>query len=112
MTDHDVKDLSLAETGKLKIEWAEQSMPVLRQVRERGRHVVLGRERIRGAERDLRSASLERQHEVRGLRRDVETRGDAPAFERLFLFEPGAHLAKDGHFTPVPARSATMLRVE
>jgi len=35
MTDHDVKDLSLAETGKLKIEWAEQSMPVLRQVRER-----------------------------------------------------------------------------
>src|SRR5258707_10073374 len=35
MTDHDVKDLSLAEIGKLKIEWAEQSMPVLRQVRER-----------------------------------------------------------------------------
>ncbi|HET7875087.1 MAG TPA: adenosylhomocysteinase [Methylomirabilota bacterium] len=35
MTDHDVKDLSLAAAGKLKIEWAEQSMPVLRQVRER-----------------------------------------------------------------------------
>ena len=35
MTDHDVKDLSLADAGKLKIEWAEQSMPVLRQVRER-----------------------------------------------------------------------------
>ena len=35
MTDHDVKDLSLADSGKLKIEWAEQSMPVLRQVRER-----------------------------------------------------------------------------
>jgi adenosylhomocysteinase len=35
MTDHDVKDLSLAPAGKLKIEWAEQSMPVLRQVRER-----------------------------------------------------------------------------
>src|SRR5262250_708450 len=35
MTDHDVKDLSLAQAGKLKIEWAEQSMPVLRQVRER-----------------------------------------------------------------------------
>ncbi len=35
MTDHDVKDLSLAPTGKLKIEWAEQFMPVLRQVRER-----------------------------------------------------------------------------
>jgi adenosylhomocysteinase len=30
-----VKDLALAPGGKLKIEWAEQSMPVLRQVRER-----------------------------------------------------------------------------
>ena len=32
---HDVKDLSLAAKGKLRIEWAEQDMPVLRQVRER-----------------------------------------------------------------------------
>jgi adenosylhomocysteinase len=35
MVEHDVKDLSLAASGKLKIEWAELSMPVLRQVRER-----------------------------------------------------------------------------
>ena len=35
MVDHDVKDLSQAEAGRLRIEWAEQSMPVLRQVRER-----------------------------------------------------------------------------
>ncbi len=35
MTEHDVRDLSLATAGRLKIEWAEQSMPVLRQVRER-----------------------------------------------------------------------------
>ena len=35
MTDHDVKDLSQAAAGTLKIEWAEHSMPVLRQVRER-----------------------------------------------------------------------------
>src|SRR5512145_780014 len=35
MVGHDVKDLGLAAAGKLKIEWAEQSMPVLRQVRER-----------------------------------------------------------------------------
>jgi adenosylhomocysteinase len=34
-TEHDVKDLGLAGAGKLRIEWAEQSMPVLRQVRER-----------------------------------------------------------------------------
>jgi adenosylhomocysteinase len=35
MTEHDVKDPALAAAGKLKIEWAEHSMPVLRQVRER-----------------------------------------------------------------------------
>jgi adenosylhomocysteinase len=35
MVKHDVKDLSLAGAGRRRIEWAEQSMPVLRQVRER-----------------------------------------------------------------------------
>jgi len=38
MVEHDVKNLSLAAEGRLKIEWAEQSMPVLRQVRERFTH--------------------------------------------------------------------------
>src|SRR5438552_16204783 len=35
MAEHDVKDLAQAAAGRLRIEWAEQSMPVLRQVRER-----------------------------------------------------------------------------
>jgi adenosylhomocysteinase len=35
MVNHDVKDLALARAGRLRIEWAEHSMPVLRQVRER-----------------------------------------------------------------------------
>jgi adenosylhomocysteinase len=35
MVEHDVKNVGLAAEGRLKIEWAEQSMPVLRQVRER-----------------------------------------------------------------------------
>src|SRR6266704_1731813 len=35
MVEHDVKDIAQAAAGRLKIEWAEQSMPVLRQVRER-----------------------------------------------------------------------------
>ena len=35
MAMHDVKNLSLAAAGRLRIEWAEQSMPVLRQIRER-----------------------------------------------------------------------------
>ncbi len=33
--DHDIKDIALAEAGKLRIEWAERSMPVLRMIRER-----------------------------------------------------------------------------
>ncbi len=33
--DYDVKDLKLAESGKLKIEWSEQQMPVLRSISER-----------------------------------------------------------------------------
>src|SRR5512137_562723 len=32
---YDVKDLALAAKGKLRIEWAEQSMPVLRLIRKR-----------------------------------------------------------------------------
>jgi len=35
MVDHDVKDLARADEGRLRIEWAEQAMPVLRQVRDR-----------------------------------------------------------------------------
>ena len=32
---HDVRDLGLAEQGKLRIEWAETQMPVLRLIRDR-----------------------------------------------------------------------------
>ena len=33
--DYDVKDLALAEEGRLRIEWAERDMPVLRKIKER-----------------------------------------------------------------------------
>ncbi|MFQ5455462.1 MAG: adenosylhomocysteinase [Nitrospirota bacterium] len=33
--NYDIKDLSLAEKGKLRIEWAEQQMPVLRLIKKR-----------------------------------------------------------------------------
>jgi adenosylhomocysteinase len=39
-SDSDVKDLSLADAGRRRVEWAERSMPVLRQLRQR-----FGRER-------------------------------------------------------------------
>jgi adenosylhomocysteinase len=35
MVKHDVKDLSLAKKGKLRIEWAAQEMPVLKSISER-----------------------------------------------------------------------------
>jgi adenosylhomocysteinase len=37
MVRHDVKDLSLARKGKLRIEWAAHEMPVLRNITERFR---------------------------------------------------------------------------
>lgn len=33
--EYDVKDLSLADRGKLRIEWADRQMPVLQQIRKR-----------------------------------------------------------------------------
>ena len=33
--NYDVKDLNLAAAGRLRIEWADRTMPVLRQIRER-----------------------------------------------------------------------------
>jgi adenosylhomocysteinase len=33
--NYDIKDITLAEKGKLRIEWADQSMPVLRLIRDR-----------------------------------------------------------------------------
>ena len=34
-TNYDVKDLGLAETGRQRIDWAAQEMPVLTLIRER-----------------------------------------------------------------------------
>ncbi|HHE74869.1 MAG TPA: adenosylhomocysteinase, partial [Desulfobacteraceae bacterium] len=33
--NHDVKDLKLAKEGKLRIEWANQNMPVLNRIKTR-----------------------------------------------------------------------------
>ena len=33
--NYDIKDINLAEKGRLRIEWAEMSMPVLAKIRER-----------------------------------------------------------------------------
>ncbi|MGD2218072.1 MAG: adenosylhomocysteinase [Gemmatimonadales bacterium] len=33
--DHHIRDIELADKGKLRVEWAERSMPVVRMIRER-----------------------------------------------------------------------------
>lgn len=35
MSNYDIKDITLAEGGRLRIEWAEREMPVLRSIKER-----------------------------------------------------------------------------
>lgn len=35
MVKHDIKDISLAKKGKLRVEWASQEMPVLKSIQER-----------------------------------------------------------------------------
>jgi len=37
MIKHDVKDIKLAQKGKLRIEWAAKEMPVLKSIKERFR---------------------------------------------------------------------------
>ena len=36
--DYDIKDRGLADKGRLRIEWAAQSMPVLNSIKERFHH--------------------------------------------------------------------------
>ncbi len=69
---------------------------------ERGRDVVLGRERVAGREHDMRPAGLERAHQVRGLGRDVEAGADAQAVERPVALEALADEAQDGHLALGP----------
>ena len=69
---------------------------------ERRRHVVLRRERVGGGEDDLRSAGLERAHQVGGLGRDVEAGADAQPGQRLLGREPLADEAQDRHLALRP----------
>src|SRR5579872_4462181 len=64
---------------------------------EIGRDVVLRRERIARAEPYLGAACGERDHEVGGLRRDVQARTHAQPAQRLCLCEPLADGFEHGH---------------
>ena len=69
---------------------------------ERGRDVVLGRQRVARREDDVRAAGLERAHEVGRLGRHVQARADAQAVERPVALEALADQAQDGHLALGP----------
>ena len=64
---------------------------------QRCRHVVLGAERVRGAEPDFRAAGLEGLGEVRGLGGHMEAGADPHALEGLLLGEPLLDQPQDRH---------------
>ena len=61
------------------------------------RDVILRGERVRGAQRDVGAARLERHHEVRGLGGHVQARAHLEPGERLLLREARLHLAEHLH---------------
>ena len=83
---------------------SERADPVARD--ERGRDVVLRRERVRRGERHVRSARRERPHEVGRLGRHVEAGGDAQALERPLAREALADEPQDRHLPLGPFDAA------
>ena len=76
---------------------------------ERGRDVVLGRQRVGGRQHDVRATGLERAHQVRRLGRDVEARPDPQPVERPIALEALADEAQDGHLALGPLDPADAL---
>ena len=64
---------------------------------QRGGHVVLGAERVRGAEPHVRPSGLQRFHEIRRLGGHVQTGGRPQTFERLLALEPFFDQPQHGH---------------
>ena len=71
---------------------------------QRGRHVVLRRERVRRAEHDVGAAVAQGAHEVRRLGGDVQAGADAPAGQRPL----GARTARG--WRPAPASAGPPIR--
>ncbi len=69
---------------------------------ERGRDVVLRRQRVRGAQRHARAAGEQRADQIRGLGGDVQAGGDADVRQRLLGVEPGSDLREHRHLLVGP----------
>ena len=85
----DVRVVGVAVLALDRVRW----YPVVRH--QGGRHVVLGRERVRRAEDRIGSALGQGPHQVGRLGGDVQAGADAPALERALggesLADPGKH---------------------
>src|SRR5438067_8165298 len=100
-----------------RLDVAEVGLPILpldgedadALVDQRRRDVILGGERIRGAERDVRAARLQGGHQKSRLARHVQAGGDAHPLERLLLAEPLRDAGEDGHRPRCPFDAAVAL---
>ena len=79
---------------------------------ERGGDVILRRERVARAQRDLGPAGLERQHEIRGLGSDVQTRANAHACKGLLFGKALADGREHGHALGRPRHASPAFRRE
>jgi hypothetical protein len=74
--------------------------------RQRRGHVILGRQRVRRAQRDGRPGGLQRDHQVGRLGGHVQAAADPQAGQRFVATESLANAAQDGHLPVGPANSA------
>ncbi len=72
---------------------------------QRGRHVVLGRQRVRGAQRHLSSSGPQSAHQVGGFRRDMHTSPEPDTGERLALLIAAAKRSEYRHTPRRPSNA-------
>jgi len=73
------------------------------------RHLILGAQWIGGAEGDVRPSGFQHLHEIAGLRRHVQTGGDAYPGERMLRLEPLAHQLQHRHALSSPGDAISAL---
>ena len=74
-----------------------------------GRDVVLGRQRVGGAQQEVGTAGLQGLGQVGGFGRDVQAGRHSHSGQRLFLLEPLADRPQDGHVALGPLDSFAAL---
>ena len=98
---HDVKDLGLAPQGKIKIEWADRHMPVLRAIRAR----FAKEQPLKGAAHRGLPARHHRDREPRAHAQGRRRRG-ARCAARIPLSHPGRRRRLAGRATTASRRFA------